>query len=130
MRLLLVVCVLALSVTPAAAARLQIDRNACKMLTVHKPLPDVSYQEGVDSRGNPVVPADINPGVKIGETFTIPVTIDIGEQFGIPMGLVDGTEAMVAVINVDGDKIYLDGQPLSPEQEDNLAVLCLDDDEQ
>lgn len=126
MHKLFLIALATLFAVPAHAASLQIDREACKMLTTYKPLPDVTYQAGVDARGNPVAPADLNPGVKISDSFTIPVTIDIGEEFGIPMGLVEGTEATVAVINVDGDKIYLDGQPLTPEQEDNLAVLCLD----
>lgn len=129
MRLLFALSLVLLA-TPAFATGLQIDRDACKLVTHHRQLPDVNYQGGVDIHGRDVVPADLNAQPTIGDTFTIPVTIDIGEQFGIPLmangGMAAGTRATVAMITVDGAEVYLDGQPLTPEQEENLAVLCLE----
>lgn len=122
----LLAAILLMPFSVAAAATLEVDREACKLLTVHHPLPNVAYNAGVDVYGNAVAPADLNPGPVLGDTLNIPVTVDIGEQFGIPMGSVEGTRATIAMITVDGSKVYLDGQPLTPEQEDNLAVLCLE----
>lgn len=127
MRILFVLAALMFAL-PATAATLEVDREACKMLTTHRPLPNVDYQAGVDAHGNDVAPADLTPGIALGDTFTIPITVDIGQQLGI--GMLSGTEATVAMVTVDGDKVYLDGRPLTPEQEDNLSVLCLEDDTQ
>lgn len=108
------------------ANTLEVDRAACKLLATHQPLPDVAYNPAVDVRGNPVVAADLNPSPTVGDAFTIPLTLDIGQQFGIPMGVMTGTRATIAKITVDGDKAYLDGQPLTNEQQENLAVLCIE----
>lgn len=122
---LLLVCGLLLT-QPAFAGTIEIDRAACKLLSAHHPLPDVTYNPSVDVHGNTVASADLNPGPKVGDRFTIPVTVDIGTQFGIPLNAATGSKATVAMVTVDGNKVYLDGQPLTHEQEENLAVLCIE----
>jgi len=109
---------------PAFAQELKIDKQTCRYLTQHHPAPDVAYQPGVDAHGNEVAPADLYPSVTIGDSFTIPLTVELGEKYGLKKA--KGTQATVGVVTVDGNKAYLNGQPLGDEDEENIAVLCLE----
>lgn len=126
MRYGLIALALMLPLPVQAAEFIKIDRSACETLIRHHPAPDVAYQPGVDAYGRPVAPADLNPSIELPPVITIPVTVDIAKQFNLPLGAAKGTEATVGVIRLDGDKAYFNGQPLQPEDEENLAVLCLE----
>ncbi|MGE3770760.1 MAG: hypothetical protein AB7G06_07390 [Bdellovibrionales bacterium] len=116
-----------LALPAQAAEMLEIDKAACRLVTQHQPDASVAYQPGVDVHGNAVAPADLTPPrPTIGDHITIPLTVDIAQQFGLPLGAAIGSEATVAVITVDNGKAYLNGLPLDGEDEQNLAVLCLE----
>jgi hypothetical protein len=36
-----------------------------------------------------------------------------------------GTEATLGIITIEGDRVTMNGKPLSDTQQDNLSVLCL-----
>lgn len=128
--LFLLAIVSGVSAGVASADSLQIDRKACQFLTAHRPLPNVDYQADVDVHGNAVVSADLTPSLQFDVgAITLPLTVDLAEQLGLPLGLLEGSRATVALVTVDGDQAYLNGAPISQEQEDNLAVLCLEANE-
>lgn len=54
----------------------------CRFLEAHKPSKDAAYKPGVDVRGKPVVPADINaaPMGLDQQTIVIPLTIDLAKR--------------------------------------------------
>ena len=126
-------CSATLQPTFAADASPTVDLALCNALVKHKPSADVEYQPGVDVRGNPVAPADLagSPQIKLPDKIQIPLTLSLVKvlnlntsqypynQFG------PGTEAQLGSLEVEGDKVTFNGQPLSDEQQSNLAVLCM-----
>lgn len=56
----------------------------CRLLPDHKASADVAYKPGVDARGKPVVPADINaaPMDLAGQTIVVPLTVDLAKRLG------------------------------------------------
>jgi hypothetical protein len=70
---------------PPVAARAQDDGAyppECRLLPDHKASADVTYKPGVDARGKPVVPADINaaPMGLAEQTIVVPLTIDLAKR--------------------------------------------------
>jgi len=128
--------VLLLSNTVSAASY-GVDPVFCNALTKHIPSADMAYQPGVDVHGKKVVPADLssNSNVKIDQPITIPLTADLFNVLGLktdsfPFNNMNRTDINLGVLTVDGDRVLYNGQPLSNEQQDNLAVLCMQPDKQ
>ena len=144
----LLLCLLTL---PASAQTLKLEDGACDMLVKHVPSPNVGYQPGVDAYGRQVAEADMpSARVPLGP-IEIPLSVDLasrlhlggmgtttgtqtGSQTGTgtntaigPGGVVGhyGNEAYVGTVTIDGQTVLLNGQPLTDETEDNLAILCM-----
>ena len=128
---------LALVSFPVAAAeknkKIDFDPAVCQMLVKHTPDADVAYQPGVDVNGNAVAPADLpdQPKMELPSVIKIPVTVSLANTIHLDTTknpwkkLGSGTEATLGTITLEGDKAYFNGEPLSDEQQDNLAVLCM-----
>lgn len=116
---------------PAHAENEQDRRALCQTLVQHVPAPDVAYQPGVDVHGKPVAPADLPGGFQLQKTFTIPLTVPLAKALGIPATdyplsqLGTTSEVQIGTLTVDGDTVLYNGQPLTDAQQDNLAVLCM-----
>jgi len=110
-----------------------LNPELCDALVKHTPAPDVNYQPGVDVDGNPVAPADLpgQPQIKMPEKFDIPITVSLSKALNLSTSgypgsvLGEGTETTLGTFTVDGDKVSFNGQPLTDQQQDNLAVLCM-----
>ena len=110
-----------------------VDPALCRALIKHTPDADVAYQPGVDVHGDPVAPADLPgaPPMKLPETINIPLTVSLAKIINLNTSqypynqLGPGTEAQLGMLEVQGDKVSFNGQPLSDTQQDNLAVLCM-----
>lgn len=110
-----------------------IDPAACQALVKHVPDASVAYQPGVDVNGKPVAPADLpgQPQIKLPQRIEFPLTVSLAKLINLDPGtapgnvLGPGTEAVLGVIAVEGDKVTFNGQPLTSEQQDNLSVLCM-----
>ncbi|RMD62947.1 MAG: hypothetical protein D6826_06185, partial [Alphaproteobacteria bacterium] len=81
----------ALSIAPGDAVAhdvvtARLTKSDCARLVKHVPAPDVAYRPGVDVRGRPVTPADVDGGVSIAvpETIEIPIKVDLQDRFGLP----------------------------------------------
>jgi hypothetical protein len=129
----LVGVVLSGAVFAAVAEKPAVPPAVCRMVTKHTPNADVAYQAGVDVHGKSVAPADL-PGaapMQIPQTFTIPLTLQLAKALNLNTAqfpanqLGSTTEIPLGTLSVTGDKVLLDGQPLSDQQQDNLAVLCI-----
>ncbi len=115
-----------------ALATPTLDPNFCQALVKHVPDADVAYRPGVDVNGKPVVPADL-PGsndFQIQKPVTIPLTADLLSFLNLPtasfpFNTMGRTDIQLGTLTVDGDKVLYNGQPLTDEQQDNLAVLCM-----
>ncbi|NQV22527.1 MAG: hypothetical protein HQ511_14025 [Rhodospirillales bacterium] len=110
-----------------AQTKYVLSEADCRLLTRHDPAPDVAYQPGVDVHGRTVVPADLGgaPPIKAPETFTIDIDVFLADRLGIPADRKQFVpEANVAVVTVDGDRVYFDGQPLSDLNQQAIAEAC------
>ena len=105
----------------------------CNALIKHTPDADVAYQPGVDVHGNAVTPADLpnQPQMKLPDKINIPLTLNLAKTLNLNISaypynqLGQGTEAQLGMLTVEGDKVLFNDQPISDEQQDKLAVLCL-----
>lgn len=127
-----VLCLLLLS-TEAYAASPQVDPRLCQSLVQYTPSADVAYQPGVDVHGKPVTPADLpgNPTIVLPDKINIPLTMNMAKLLNLNTtsfpnsALGAGTEAQLGTITVEGNKVSFNGQPLTSDQQDKLAVLCM-----
>ncbi len=114
------------------AATPPIDASFCRALVKHVPDADVAYQPGMDVRGRKVVPADLGatPRMELPEEITIPLTADLFHFLRLntsrfPFNAMRRNDINLGTLTVRGDKVFYDGKPLTDEEQDNLAVLCL-----
>ena len=95
----------------------------CRVLPEHKASKGVAYQPGVDVRGKPVVPADVNadPMGLSGQTIVVPLTIDLAKRLqnqNVPGIGMEGTLGFLEVAP-DGRVTY-NGRDLTSQ----VHVLC------
>jgi hypothetical protein len=111
----------------------QIDAAFCRSLVKYTPDANVNYQPSVDAHGKAVAPADV-PGaaqIQLPKALTIPLTVQLAKIINLNTSqypynqLGEGTEAQIGVLTVTGDHVLFNGQPISDEQQSNLAVLCM-----
>lgn len=109
-----------------------IDPAFCQALVKHVPDADVAYQPGVDVHGKPVVPADLpdSSRFQLQQPISIPLTADLFKVLnwpatGFPFNTMQRTDINLGTLTVDGDRVLYNGQPLTGDQQDDLAVLCL-----
>ncbi len=120
---------LILAAPPLAHAQTEfvISRQNCRLLVRHVPDPGVEYQPGVDVRGREVVSADLGgrQPIKVPETFTIDIDVYLADRLGIPADpKLYVPEANVAVVSVEGDRVFFEGQPLSDLRQQAVAEAC------
>lgn len=132
MKISAVIVILMASSVAYAAVPPSVDPILCRALTKHTPSADVTYQPGVDVRGKKVAPADLpsNANIKIEQPITVPLTADLFGFLGFktdsfPFNNMNRTDINLGVLTVDGDHVSYNGQPLTDEQQDNLAALCM-----
>ena len=133
--------VLSLLAVPAFAANkvkatkhdVVVDEAFCQALVKHTPDADVTYQPGVDVNGNKVASADLPEGstMQLPKKLNIPLTVSLAKALNLntiqyPYSqLGQGTEVQLGTLTVEGDHVLFNGKPISDEQQNNLAVLCL-----
>jgi len=128
-----VVLALSLASETFAATSPVVDPALCQSLVKHVPSADVAYQPGVDVSGKPVAPADVPGGTPLAlpQKITIPLTLNLANTLHLDTSQYPasnfgaGTEAWLGTLTVEGDHVSFNGKPLSNEQQENLAVLCL-----
>jgi hypothetical protein len=90
----------------------------------------VAYQPGVDVRGRPVVPADLNgsPRLKLPEEVEAPVTLEMLARYGLPANSklykLDDTLIGIARIRVHDGRAWFNGEALGSAEEHALAEAC------
>ncbi len=107
---------------------LRITRADCARLVAHTPSDDVTYRSGVDVRGRPVAPADVDgiQALALPESYRVRIEVDSDDRFGIPAtdgnydaGIVIGE----ALVEADG-RVFFNGQPLQSEATFELGRRC------
>ncbi len=107
---------------------LRISRADCARLVAHVPGDDVAYRPGVDARGRPVAPADLDgtPTLALPESYRIRIEVDSDDRFGIPAtaGRYDADIAVgEALVEADG-RVLFNGQPLQSDEAFELGRRC------
>ncbi len=118
--------------TPAFAAAPVLDPAFCQALVKHVPDADVNYQPGVDVHGDPVVPADLpdSPRLELPKTISIPLTADLFKILHFstdkyPFNTMPQNDINLGTLTAEGNRVLFNGQPLTSDQQDDLAVLCM-----
>ena len=112
----------------AADSSLQLSREDCARVVKHRPTPDTAYQPGVDSHGNPVVPADLEdePAIVLPAVIPVLISVDLQERFHLPpnSALYEGNAGIgIATVDLDGN-VTFNGSPLTDPEADALAAAC------
>jgi hypothetical protein len=114
---------------PASAEEIAISRRDCQRLVRHEPAPDVAYQSGVDVHGRPVVPADLGGGaqLELPDVIYIPIEVLLDEQYGVPSeSVLFGSSALVGVVELRGNQVFYEDQPLTDPETAALEAICRD----
>jgi len=103
-----------------------VSRSDCARLVAHEPADDVAYTPGVDVRGRPVVPPEVDDQHRLDlpETIAIPITVDLEERFGIGEDGRFEAEAYIGVVAVREGKAYFNGKLLDDEAAAAVRAAC------
>jgi hypothetical protein len=123
----------------------RISRLDCQRLVRHLARPDVAYRPGIDVRGEPVVPAEVDerPRIRLPETIYLSVTLDVCERLDPIAGRklcrrsgpsLSGpveqerfeAEAVIGTVTfeADGRRVHFNGEPLTDEETTVVAEAC------
>lgn len=123
---------LALAAASPAGAQGQVTvtvtKSDCARLVKHVPAPDVAYRPGVDARGRPVAPADLEGAVRIAppQTIVLELEVDLQDRFGTPANpdLFEADAQIGQVVVRPDGRAYYNGQPLQDEAAFQLTQRC------
>lgn len=133
-RLALAAAFVLLASAPARAAEtVTISTADCRRLVAHASSAD--YRAGVDVRGKPVVPADLNAGaaVDLPAVIEIPLAVDVVRRLhgdGAPGNALPSARRGVegktplGVLTIKGNDAFWNGTPLQSRDETLLAEAC------
>ena len=132
----LAACVLALAGGflggPSAADEqnlvLRVTESDCANIIKHIARPDVTYQPGVDVRGNAVRPADVDGGNDLGLSgeYRITIEVDTADRLGIPAdpNRYDADVQVGDVVVDQAGNISFNGKPLGDRHQQDIARHC------
>jgi len=84
------------------------------------------YKPGVDVRGRPVVPADVQPMVRIDPPGAIefPVTLDVAKRLGFDTRGPFEAKTTVANVRIENGRVTVNGQVIHTDNEADLIAAC------
>lgn len=105
--------------------RVRVSLDECRRLTEHRPVPGVEYREGVDARGRPVAPADMEGSrpLALPEHYTIDLAIPLAD-LGAGPPAVGAAELVVGKIRIEGSRVFFNDQPIGDTTRDALIRAC------
>lgn len=118
----------AMAQSPAPPSIRATPADCRRVLTEHRPAPDVAYQPGVDVRGRPVVGADLNPApqFKVPDNVAFDIAIDL-KKYGIASAspLYQPNFKLGEVrMDVASGRVLYNGQPLGNPELEALREAC------
>ena len=124
------------------AENILIAGSDCKALTRHQPESSVTYKSGVNVRGEPVVPADVDGSypIDLPATIKIEIGIDLADRLGIRRATSGGQapdsgrrallpyegKGVLGEITVTGTDVFWNGKLLSSDDAAALSNACRD----
>ncbi len=122
-----------LAATPAVAGVLKqkvtVAKQDCRWLVRHQPAADVAYKPGVDVRGRPVKPADLetNRQVDLPPVIAIPLHVPLGNLLKKGSStVVDSSEVGAGLVTVDrrSGEVKYEGKTLVPAESRRMVAAC------
>jgi hypothetical protein len=107
--------------------KLEVSKTNCSRITKYVAEQDVTYNPGVDVRGNPVAPADLDEQkIKIPDTIYINLAIPFKDLLNNYNPKFKNAEVYVGVIeyNIGSGKMLYNGQELSDPALNAIAQEC------
>ena len=122
-----VMCLLAMPVK-AETATITVTQADCRKLVLHTPDASVAYTPGVTADGRRVAPAELpgsGSGLKLPDSFSMPVKIDLQQRFGLPAnkGQYMG-ELNAGTVEFRNGKVTYNGQELATGSQHAIAAAC------
>lgn len=111
----------------APTVALEVSEDVCRQLVRHVPDVGVTYQPGVDARGNRVESADLGGGTNLNlpETFAIDLEIDLLDRFGLPTDpSAFNADVELGTVTVVNNRLFFNGEPLQSQAELLLEEAC------
>jgi hypothetical protein len=110
--------------TPGTASSVAdgFDANRCRWLVRHIPRDDVAYKPGVDVRGKPVVPADLNGTYNIELPKSIEATVS--RRLLSHPNLRQETPFATVEIDLSTGAVRINGQGLTNREHEDLIAYC------
>ena len=107
--------------------RVIVSRAQCRELQRHEPRDDVTFKPGVDVRGKPVVPADLNGGssLHLPDEISFDLTLRMTDflRQPPPRGISDSV-ARLGRIDVKGREVSFNGMPMTDPAVAEIVALC------
>lgn len=118
-------------VTPAFAdehvvTQASVSLEDCQRLDAERARADVSYKPGVDVRGKPVAPAELEPtlgAIKLPDEIVIDFGLDLAGRYNIDgSGLYTATAGIMTIhFDLAAGGLTINGKPLTKEDQDTIA---------
>jgi hypothetical protein len=106
-----------------ASAQARLSPEDCRRVTAHVPDRSVAFQPGVGAGGRRVAPADLSPPQQIvPPTPTFTLGVDLQRRYGLPRDI--NADLPIGIVTVEGNRLFLNGRPLGPEDQSSLAAAC------
>ncbi|MEX1146990.1 MAG: hypothetical protein WEB93_01285 [Sphingomonadales bacterium] len=102
----------------------------CRLLENHQPDADVTYQPGVDVRGRPVAPADVEAYPEwdgVARNVTFAVVLDLEDRIGAGEEGQDRPvtgEGVLGFVDVRDGVVTFNGQSLTPPAINAVSEAC------
>lgn len=107
--------------------RVIVTRAQCRELQRHQPRDDVTFKPGLDVRGKPVVPADLNGGsnLRLPDEISFDLTVRLADfvRQPPPRGISDSV-ARLGRIEVKGNDVSFNGMPMTDPAVAEIVALC------
>jgi hypothetical protein len=117
-----------ITVCQARERTIAMAQSDCRLAVEHVAPPGVDYQPGVDVRGAPVEPADVEErDIVLPDIIPISISADLVDQFLLPPDSpLLNVDAGIGIVEfqLSSGRLYFNGVELSEKDEQALAALC------
>lgn len=114
----------------AADVEINVTEKNCSRIEKHFARDDVTYKPGVDVRGKPVAPADLNDSrIKLPDNITIDLSLPLKDLYAgdrVTNGTLQGAEVQIGKLeySISSGKIKFNGQELADPALHAIALKC------
>ncbi|WP_417789059.1 hypothetical protein [Terasakiella pusilla] len=99
------------------------EKECRKLIRIHN-INGAEYVPDTDSRGNKLIPADLNGGnqITLPKEITFDLGVDLAERYNLGTGVYG--KADLGQVKVKGQHVYWNGQKLAQTENDAILEAC------